>query len=480
MKSQYTQSILPTVLVAVCAVSACTAILGCTQNAADDAHDHGHQASDEPFTPPDSGDHDHDHGHELEHDSDTHDHADGSDGHTAESEGHDHDHNADARAEEGHSEEVTLTPDAVERYGVTIRIAELTVLRPTVVSPARVAFNADAMAHVGSPLSGRVVDLNARLGGSVRKGDPLLVVESPELGEAQADFFQKRTAAQLAGPPIELAKVAWDRARGLFEQSQGVSLTEVQKREAEYKVAIAAQRAAEAAAIGAENRLHLLGMAQAAIAELAETGEIAPRYTIYAPIQGQIVEREVTLGELVGPDRDALMVIADTSTLWVMADVPEAWVHEVALDAPAWVTLGPSPRSNALRYEGKVGVISPMIDVATRTAAVRIEVPYTSLPIRPGMFAQVEIATSGLDADSVLPVIAVPVEAIQTVEGGPVVFVEVKGESNTFATRAVTIGKPVGGLIPVLDGLDGGEAYVAGGSFILKAELGKGSAAHEH
>ena len=76
--------------------------------------------------------------------------------------------------------------------------------------------------------------------------------------------------------------------------------------------------------------------------------------------------------------------------------------------------------------------------------------------------------------------VAVPDVAVQTVEGGPAIFVPVEGEPNTFAKRAVTIGKPVGGLVPIHSGLVEGERFVAAGTFILKADLGKGSAAHEH
>jgi cobalt-zinc-cadmium efflux system membrane fusion protein len=77
-------------------------------------------------------------------------------------------------------------------------------------------------------------------------------------------------------------------------------------------------------------------------------------------------------------------------------------------------------------------------------------------------------------------VLSVPDEAVQTVEGGPAVFVPVEGEPNTFARRAVGVGPAVGGVVPVTSGLTVGEPVVVGGSFILKAELGKGEAAHEH
>ncbi|CAN5824367.1 hypothetical protein BH11PLA1_BH11PLA1_00610 [soil metagenome] len=401
-----------------------------------------------------------------------------------------HDHGAGGGAGEGedaHADEVKLTTEAIERYGIKVEPAQTWILKPTFITPARVGFNTEAMAHVGAPLRGRAVEIKVRLGDAVKKGDALVVIESPELGEAQADYFQKRTAVQSASPGVELAKVAWERAKGLYEQSQGISLTEVQRREAEYKGAIANQKAAESAVIGSENRLHLLGMSQAALAALSVTGEIAPKYTITAAIDGQVVLREITLGELVSPDRESVMVLADTSTLWVLADVPEAQLAEVAVGSRAWVTIG---TVGSKRFEGQVAFVAPLVDPTTRTAQVRIEVPSATLSLKPGMFAQVEIVATAIDAQASggaggagvdpAPMVAVPDEAVQTVEGGPAVFVPVKGEPNTFAKRAVTVGKSVGGLVPIYAGLVEGEEFVSAGTFILKADLGKAGAAHEH
>jgi cobalt-zinc-cadmium efflux system membrane fusion protein len=382
---------------------------------------------------------------------------------------------------DGGTIEIKLTADAVARYGIKVDNAQLWQLRPTFVAPARVAFNAEAMAHVGSPLRGRAVDVKVKLGSNVKAGDELVVVESPELGEAQSDFLGKKTAAQTAVPAVELAKTAWERAKGLYDDSQAISLTEVQRREAEHKAAIAALKSAEAAAVAAENRLHLLGASQADVDALAKSGEVHPRFTIRAPIAGQVVERELTLGELVSPDREALLVIADTTVLWVLADIPEARVRSVAPGAKAWITVG---GIDGGKVEGVIAFISPMVDAATRTAQVRIEVSTTggegvgTLTLKPGMFAQVEIVATDPAAPDPAAVIAVPAEAVQTVEGAPAVFVPVPKEENTFAKRPVTIGKTVGGLVPIYSGLVEGEQYVSAGTFILKAEPGK-SAVHD-
>lgn len=378
---------------------------------------------------------------------------------------------------ETHADEVKLTDAAIQHYGVKVETATKRTLTATFTCPARVAFNAEAMAHVGSPLRGRAVEIKARLGDQVKKDQELVTIESPELGEAQSDFLQKRTAAQSAGPQADLAKAAWDRAKALLEQSQGISLTEVQRREAEYKAAVASQKAAESAANAAENRLHVLGMDQKAVEALTASGEVAPRFVIRAPIDGQVVQREVTQGELVSPEREALLVIADTRTLWVLADVPEARLAEVGVGAPAWVSVGFLAGEH---LDTRISFISPFVDPTTRTAQVRIDISEgKSDSLRPGMFARAEIASTARDGKEPAPVTAIPEEAVQSVEGGPAVFVPVQGEPNTYATRSVTVGAAIGGFVPVLSGLTEGEPFVASGSFILKADLGKSTAAHE-
>lgn len=364
---------------------------------------------------------------------------------------------------------IALTPESIARYGITVEAAQRHTLRPTITAPARVDFNTEATAHIGSPLRGRVVEITARLGQDVRKGDALCTIESPELGEAQTDLLQKRVAKESTGPAVDLAKSAWDRVKALYDLSQGTSLTEVQRREAEYKAAVAAQRSAEVAVTAAENRLHLLGMSQAAVDAFLKTGEVAPRQTIRAPIDGQVIEREITIGELVGPDREQMMVLADLATVWVLADVPEANLREVAAGAAVWVRVGPS---DAVPITGQVAYISPKVDANTRSAQVRIEVSTKDIAIKPGMFAQVEIVTGAADK-GVTPVVAIPEVAVQTVDGAAVVFVPVPGEANAFVKRVVTVGKPVGGMVAVLSGLAEGERFVAAGSFILKADAVK-------
>jgi len=373
-------------------------------------------------------------------------------------------------AEAEHSDEVTLTPQAIQQNQIKIETACKQVLTETFVVPGRVSYNTEAMAHVGTPVEGRVVEIKVRLGDVVRTGDELFVVDSPALGEAQSDFLQKRTQAQVAQSSMELAQTASERARRLLD-GKGISLGELQKREGECKTAQGAVLAAQAALTAAENKLHLWGMGQSEVEQLVASGEIRPRYIVRAPIGGSAVEREATLGEIVGPDRETLLVLADLTTLWILADVPESLLHQVAVGSRADATVDAIP---ARSFEGRATYIAPALDKATRTAQVRVEVADGHTALKPGMFAHVQLTLANPQERKAEAVLAVPEAAIQVVEGGPAVFVEVQGEANTFAKQAVVVGPAVGRMAPVLSGLEEGKCFVSEGAFILKAELVKG------
>lgn len=379
--------------------------------------------------------------------------------------------------EQGHADEVHLSPAALVASSVVLGTAEDHILAPTFRAPAQIAFNREGMAHVGCAVKGRVAEVRARLGDEVKAGDVLLVVESAELARAQSEYLSKKSASATAAPAVELARNAHERAKGLYEKAQGVALAEVQKRESELRAAEAGLAAARAAERAAESELQLLGFGPEKLARLGEGGAVDPRFEVKAPIAGQVIEREVTLGELVGPERDALLVLADTSKLWVLADVPESKSGAVAVGARARVLLGADQDHWC---EGVVAFVSPALDPRTRSVRVRIEALDRHPELRPGVFAQAEIAASGEHAGPSTQVVSVPSDAVRTIEGRTIVFVPVAGEPGTFAARAVVLGRFVGGRVEIVRGLAAGETFVAEHGFVLEAELGKSGAKHEH
>lgn len=453
----------PRKLLVVWAAVVAVALVGaCRDNNGDHDHDHDHdhappaaQATDE---------HGHDHGDDHDHD---HEHAEVA----AKPDAH-RDDSHDDHAE--HADEVTLTPAAIERWGIRAEPLKRHVLTETLTVPSRVSFNAEAVAHIGSVVTGRVSQVNARVGDAVKAGEGLLVIVSPELGMAQSQYLQQRGGIASAEATVAVTRSLFDRAKALYDESQGIALSEVQKREAEYRAAQGQLVAARSALTASENVLHVLGMDQQAIESLAQSGEVDPRYSIRSPIDGRVIAREATLGEAVGPDRDALMVVADLRMLWVIADVPESRIAAIRVGSKATVT---SAALAGKAFDGKVTYLGVQLDAVTRTVPVRIEVTDGDSLLRPGMFVQAELIAGDEGGEAVA---AIPEAAVQTVEGATCVFVPVEGEPNTFAKRVVRIGKAIGRMVPVLEGLREGEPYVAHGSFILKADLGKAGAAHEH
>lgn len=370
-------------------------------------------------------------------------------------------------------EQVKLSPEAIRKYGIRIGVARKRKLIARFIAPARLSFNSEAMAVIGTAIHGRVVEVKVRAGDLVKKRDALLVIESVELGEAQSDLLQKRTAVITAQGTLEPIRSVFERGKSLFDQNQGISLTELQKREIEYKTAQNALLTARAAAAAAENKLALLGMDQPSIDELSKTGRIDPRYVVRSPLAGTVVERAVNLGELVNPEREKLLLVADTSTLWAVVDVPEARLREVTRDSKATISVAAAGERT---FEGTVSHIAPTVDEATRSIKVRVEVKGDP-SLKPGMFAQAQMTSTARDGED--EVLAVPEGAIQTVNGSSAVFLPVKGEENTFAIRLISAGSAVGGMAPVASGLKEGERIVTAGSFILKADLLKASAKDE-
>ena len=392
---------------------------------------------------------------------------------------HGHDEKSDtdqskaAPGHDAHAVEVKLSDAAVRQNPIRVGPAEMKDLAAGFTASGRVSFNADAVAHVGPAVGGRVVEIKARVGDAVKRDDELLVIESAEFGRSQSDFLQRRVEDDVAAAAVAPLNDAYDRAKKLFDESQGIALPEVQKREADYRAAVGQAATGKAARQAAENGLRLFGVGDERLKTLVETGRADPRCVVRSPIDGTLVERRVVLGEWVSPEKERPLVVADTRSLWVVAEVPEARLAEIGIGSAADVRLAALPGE---LITGTVALVMPEVDAHTRTAGVRIVVPNPAGRLRPGMFASVRLQGRSAGVAGVV----VPEEAVQTVEGKPSVFVPVDGEPNTFTPRPVTTGKPVDGYVAVTSGLKAGEAVVVSGSFILKAELGKSEAGHEH
>jgi cobalt-zinc-cadmium efflux system membrane fusion protein len=193
----------------------------------------------------------------------------------------------------------------------------------------------------------------------------------------------------------------------------------------------------------------------------------AAPYDVTTMLDGSIIEKHVTLGEYVRDDAD-IFVVADLSTVWVSISVYARFLADVKPGQKVRITSPGVGEST----EGAIDYVGPLVGERTRTGRARMILPNPKQTWQPGLFVTAHITV----AETRAPV-AVPDEAIQTVEGREAVFVR---SGNTFSARPVTTGRRGGDLVEIVGGLAAGEDYAAAGSFILKAEFGKSEAAHEH
>jgi Cu(I)/Ag(I) efflux system membrane fusion protein len=215
----------------------------------------------------------------------------------------------------------------------------------------------------------------------------------------------------------------------------------------------------KAAAGGSLQRLTNLGVPIEAIAEIEKTRKVPISVTLMAPRNGVVLERRAVDGMMADAGQ-TLFRIADISTVWVMADVPEYELSAVRVGDKAAVRIRSLPGKV---FEGKVGLIYPEIQGQTRTARIRIELPNLGGLLLANMYAEVEIATGGTG-----PVVTVPDSAVIDTGDRQVVIVD-KGEGS-FEPRDVKIGARGEGNAEIIEGIAEGEKVVVSANFLIDAE----------
>lgn len=320
-------------------------------------------------------------------------------------------------------------------------------LAETLRVAGRLDFDEQRVIRIGAPVTGRVTDIHAILGQQVKAGEVLAKLNSTELGQAQLAFLK-------ASANRGLAMRAAERARVLY-QSDVIAAAELQRRENEFAMGQAESRAAA-------DQLKVLGMSAKAIEQLAASGAIASFSPVVATLAGSVVERKVTLGQVVQP-ADALFTVADLSRLWAVAEVPEQQAalvsvgQAVNIEVPA---LGGEPLT------GKLINISDTVNPDTRTVRVRTELANPGHRLKPAMLATMLITSKPV------PKLAVPATAVVRENNVDHLFVQVA--PNQFRLTAVTLGAESHSgealLRPVLGGVKEGAVVVVDGAFHLNNE----------
>lgn len=363
---------------------------------------------------------------------------------------------------------IHLSSAAIAESGIETWKVQPMDLEHLLVLTGTVHHDENRLLEVASNLRGRVASIPVDLGQRVRRGDPLVWIESVELSHAWDELVRALTE-------LRVSERAYERARSLLD-AQAISAGEYQTREAAYLA-----RKVEVDTL--ERGLRLYGEPTEEIASVrsaVEANRDLPlpadgphRLAVRAPFDGKVIERKVTPGSWVEA-LQPLLGVADLADVWVFL---RAYEKDLALLATG---LTVSIRTDAYPQEsfpGRIDFLGSVLDTTTHTAQLRATVQNPQEKLLPGMFvtARVDVPRPESEAHRV---VAVPQSALQTLESRTVLFVQTA--PGTFVRRTVEVGHTFEGFTEILAGVRASEVIVTEGSFVVKSEFAKALLEEDH
>ena len=339
---------------------------------------------------------------------------------------------------------VQLTAAEVQSLGITTVRAGYQSVLSLHSAMGRVLAPPSRMAKVGYAFPARIAAIHARIGDWVDKAQPVLTIQSEEVGRAKTEYY-KATA------DLELARQNNEREKRLAANGVGAQKNALAS-EAGLKVAQANLEAAE-------KKLHVLGFSEPEVRAVAETHQINPEITLFAPIRGRVIEHNAVLGGMIDQTTD-LMTIMDPTLLWVDAEIFERDIAKIRIGQDAHIKVLAYPGQV---FRGRINYIGETMNQETRTINVRTEVQNPDLKLKHGMFADVAVILNGGQK-----LLTVPAEAILDDRNEKIVFVKSDGQ---YEARLVEVSSQQNGYCAIALGLREGEEVVAKGAFMLKSKL---------
>ncbi len=353
---------------------------------------------------------------------------------------------------------IRVVPDQMHQLQV-VKV-ETIAFRSQRSAIGQIGYNEEASTIVLTPFSGRVIRLIAKLGEQVRKGDPLLEIDSPEQLVPQNDFIAALAAKRKASSQHNLAVIAEKRVRDLHE-GKAAPAKDLQAAEAQLASAEHDLRSADTSLEAARIRLRILGRTDAEIQNLEQNATLSRVTTITAPIGGTVVSRKVGPGQYVKADSgDGLYTIADLSTMWLKAQIFEQDLAQVRIGQEIEARVSAMPNRV---FKARINAINAASDLATRRVVVRSEIENPDGLLKSEMFGTFKIS---IDEASKSP--AVPTDAV--IREGDIATVWVENEPLLFKRRLVEIGTQQDGLTQIRSGLDAGEKVVGRGAIFVDNE----------
>lgn len=316
-----------------------------------------------------------------------------------------------------------------------------------VVAPGKIESNPNRISRVVMPVAGRVTRVMVAVGDAVTEGQPLLTIQSPDASTATSTYQQ--TLARLGETRATLAKAEADlsRVKDLYA-GRAIAQKEVVSAEAALAQAKSAGEQAQATQDESLRRLEILGV---------KPGDTNPTIQVRAPLAGKILDLSVTSGEYRNDTSAPLMTIADLSSVFMAADVPESQIRLVTRGETVKITLSAYPDEV---FTGTVARIADVVDPLTRTIKVRAALNNAQGRLRPDMFGEIR------HEETFKRVPVVPSSAVVQSDKRSIVYRE--KSQGVYEPVTITFGKQDGDRVPVLTGLAAGDRIVIDGGMLLK------------
>ncbi len=347
-----------------------------------------------------------------------------------------------AAAETAAEPEVTLSGTQI--HAIKIEPVSEHIFPQEQQAVGNIDFNQELLTQIFTPYQGRILKAFASVGEMVKKDKTLFTIDSPDLLQAES------TLIATAGV-LELTTKALERQRNLYKQSAAA--------QKDYEQSISDQQAAEGAYRAAHAAVKVFGKTDAEIDKVVSERRIDSALVVPSPISGLITARNAAPGLFVQPGNPPpVYIVADTSTLWMIANVPEK-------DAPG-LQVGQEVRAAVASlpgkaFQGKIVTIGANVEPATRRVFVRSEIANPHGELKAGMFANFTITIA---PPKHAP--AVPQDGIVR-EGDGTMTVWVTAGGGKFTKRAVKTGLLHAGFVEILDGLKSGELVATDGSLFI-------------
>lgn len=336
------------------------------------------------------------------------------------------DHTAHSAAESGKTPStMTISNERLQSIGVKFEEATRREVNKIIRTVGRVETDERRLARVNIKLEGWIDQLYVNTTGQkVKKGQLLFTLYSPDLVATQEEYLLAVRAAKTLGTS-DFPEVA-EGARNILEVSR--------------------------------RRLQLWDIADYHIKDLERTGKVLKTLPFHAPLNGTVIEKTALAGMRVMPG-EVLYTIADLSKIWVIADIYEYELPLIQAGQTAQVSLSYAPQTV---FTGRIAFIYPTVDPETRTAKVRFELDNPKELLKPGMYANVELA---------VPLgtrLAVSKDAVLESGERQIIFIHHGG--GRLEWRNVKIGLRGGDWVEIVEGLQEGEHIVTSANFLLDSE----------